>query len=88
MNKLKYANKSNNNNRGMGGEKNNNKKVYSRKNKILNKKKYANIANNDINLKVGGKKYIKRNSNNLKYEEEKIEKFRIKLIKYYFNSKK
>ena len=88
MNKLKYANKSNNNNRGMGGEKNNNKKVYSRKNKILNKKKYANVTNNDINLKVGGKKYIKRNSNNFKYEEEKIEKFRIKLIKYYFNSKK
>ena len=88
MNKLKYSNKSNNNNRGMGGEKNNNKKVYSRKNKILNKKKYANVTNNDINLKVGQKKYIKRNSNNLKYEEEKIEKFRIKLIKYYFNSKK
>ena len=64
------------------------KKYIAEKNKILNKKKYTNVTNNDINLKVGGKKYIKRNSNNLKYEEEKIEKFRKELIKYYFNSKK
>ena len=87
VNKLKKINKNNNNKNNINNENNIKSKIYSRKNKILNKKIYGNIGKNENNSKINSKKYIIINSKASQYED-KIEKFRIKLIKYYFNNKK
>ena len=62
-------------------EKNANNKIYNRKRGVFSNKLIGENTLNESNSKFKRKKYIKR-SINWKNFEEKIDKFRYKLIKY------
>jgi hypothetical protein len=68
-------------------EKNANSRIYNRKRGVFNNKLIGENNLNESNSKFKRKKYIKR-SINWKSYEEKIDKFRYKLIKYIISSSK
>ena len=88
--KIKSLNKTNttsidnyseNNTHNSGGSISLNNKVYSKKRGVLNNKLVGDSSFTDNNNKVKRKKYMKRVINKQSYEE-RIHKFRNKLIKY------